>query len=71
VPRAYEKEGAYEGKTMGERGLHMQKVREKGPTMVKMKAMDSKKFFLLRKYLKMPRAYESLNPALHVLLILI
>jgi hypothetical protein len=40
VPRPYEKEGAYEGKTMIERGIHIQKVREKGPTMVKMKAMD-------------------------------
>jgi hypothetical protein len=59
VPRAYEKEGAYERKTMIESCLHMQKVRKKGPMMVKMKAMD-----LLCKYLKVPGAYESLNPAL-------
>jgi hypothetical protein len=30
VPRGYEKEGAYEGKTMIERGLHMQKNKGKG-----------------------------------------
>ncbi len=29
-----------------------------------MKAMDPQNTFLLRKYLKVPRAYESLNPAL-------
>ncbi len=29
--RAYEKDGAYRGKTIIERGLHLQKVRKKGP----------------------------------------
>jgi hypothetical protein len=44
VPRAYEKEGAYEGKTMIERGLHLLIVRKKGPTKVKMKAIDQQIF---------------------------
>jgi hypothetical protein len=43
VPRAYGKEGTYKGKVMIERVLHLQKVREKRPKMVK--------------YLKVPRAY--------------
>jgi hypothetical protein len=64
VPRAYEKAGACKGKTMIERDLLMQKVKEKGPMKVKMKAMDPQKNFLLSKYLKMLGAYESLNPTL-------
>jgi hypothetical protein len=67
VPRAHEKEGAYKGTKMIRRDLLMQKVKEKGPTKVKMKAMDPQKNFWLRKYLKMPRAYESPNPALVLL----
>jgi hypothetical protein len=40
------------------------KMREKGLTKVKMKAIDPQKFFALQKNLKVPRAYESLNPGL-------
>ncbi len=41
----------------------MAKRSEMGPTKVKMKAKDPQ-FFLLCKYQKVPRAYESHNPAL-------
>jgi hypothetical protein len=40
LPKAYEKEGAYEDKTMIEKGLHMQKVRKKGPPKIKMNDID-------------------------------
>jgi hypothetical protein len=36
--------------------------RQKGPTKVKIEAIDTKK--LLRKYLKVPRVHGSLNPGL-------
>jgi hypothetical protein len=39
-------------------------MREKSLTKVKMKAIDPPKFFALQKFLKVPRAYESLNPGL-------
>jgi hypothetical protein len=50
VPRAYEEKGV--------------KMREKGLTKVKMKAVDPQIFFAPQKILKVPRAYESLNPGL-------
>jgi hypothetical protein len=37
---------------------------EKGVTKVKIKAIDPQKFFAPQKILKVPRAYESLNPGL-------
>ncbi len=40
MPGAYEKEGVYEGKTMIENGLQIQKVRKKGPTKIKMNDME-------------------------------
>jgi hypothetical protein len=54
VPRAYEEKGAYGN----------QKMREKGLTKFKMKAIDPQNFFAPQKVLKVPRAYESLNPGL-------
>jgi hypothetical protein len=39
-------------------------MREKGLTKVKMKVIDPQKFFDPQKILKVPRAYESLNPGL-------
>jgi hypothetical protein len=38
------------------------KMREKGLTKVKIKAIDPQNFIALQKILIMPRAYESLNP---------
>jgi hypothetical protein len=49
MPRAYEDEGAYEGKKMIEKGPTTEKMRKKGPTKVKMKGINSQKI-LLRKY---------------------
>jgi hypothetical protein len=43
-------------------------LREKGLTKVKMKAIDSQIFFSPLKILKVPRAYESLNPGLGAIL---
>jgi hypothetical protein len=40
-------------------------MRKKGLTKVKMKGIDPQKFVLRCKYLKVPRAYESLNPVLY------
>jgi hypothetical protein len=64
VPRAYEKR----------RGLRRQNNDRKGPSYAKNKgkgAYDGQneghgplKMFFARKYLKVPRAYESLNPPL-------
>jgi hypothetical protein len=39
-------------------------MREKGPTKIKIMAIDPKKFFAQQNILLMPRAYESLNPGL-------
>jgi hypothetical protein len=61
VPRAYEEKGAYESRNEVKRGLQKPKMREKGLTKVKMKAIGPQNFFALRKFLKVPRAYESLN----------
>jgi hypothetical protein len=50
---------------MIERGLLIQKVREKGPfDEGQNEGYGPLKIFLLCKYLKVPTAYESLNPAL-------
>jgi hypothetical protein len=46
---------------MIESGIHRQNTRKKGPKKVKMKAITLKKI-LLRYFLKVPRAYKSLNP---------
>ncbi len=46
------------------RGLRRQKMSKMGPTKVKMKAMQTLKTFLIREYKKVPRAYESLIPAM-------
>jgi hypothetical protein len=40
-------------------------MREKGVTKVKIKAIDLQIFLAPQKILKMPRAYESLNPGLN------
>jgi hypothetical protein len=66
VPRAYEEKGAYESQNEEKRGLRKPKMREKGLTKVKMKAIDPQNFFAPQKILKVPRAYESLNPGLIV-----
>jgi hypothetical protein len=42
-------------------------MRERGLTKVKMKAIDPQKFFAPQKIIKVPRAYESLNPGLDVI----
>jgi hypothetical protein len=39
-------------------------MKEKGLTKVKMKAIDPQNFLAPQKILKLPRAYESLNPGL-------
>ncbi len=69
--RAYEEKGAYESQNEEKeayenqkRGLRKPKMREQGPTKVEMKAIDPQKNFALQKIQKVPRAYESLNPAL-------
>jgi hypothetical protein len=41
-------------------------MREKGPTKVQMKGNDPLKIVCSANILKVPRAYESLNPALSV-----
>jgi hypothetical protein len=50
VPRAFEGEEAFEGKNMIKSSIQMQNIMKTGPT----------KATKLRKYLKVPRAYESL-----------
>jgi hypothetical protein len=47
VPRAYEDEGAYEGKKIIEGPYKGKKMRKKGPTKVKMKEIDPQNFFAL------------------------
>jgi hypothetical protein len=69
MPRAYEEKGAYESQNEEKRGLRKPKMREKGLTKVKMKAIDHQKFFVPVKIQKVPRAYESLNPGLFTLLV--
>jgi hypothetical protein len=66
VPRAKKGEGAYEGKKLIERGRAYKgkKMRKKGPIKVKMKQIDPKKYFCSANIKKVPRAYESLNPAM-------
>ncbi len=64
MPRAYEEKGAYGSQNEEKRGLRKPKMREKGFTKVKMKAIDPLNFFALQKILKVPRAYESLNSGL-------
>jgi hypothetical protein len=64
VPRAYEEKGAYESQIEEKKGLRKPKMREKRLTKFKMKAIDPPNFFALQKFLKVPRAYESLNPVL-------
>jgi hypothetical protein len=39
-------------------------MREKGPTKIKIKAIDPQKIFALQNILIVLRAYESLNPGL-------
>jgi hypothetical protein len=39
-------------------------MRKKGPTKIKIKAMDPQKFLAPQKILIVPMAYESLNPGL-------
>ncbi len=60
--RAYD-EGAYEGKN-DRKGAYKVKNEVKGPTKVKMKGIDPQKIFSSANIKKVPRAYESLNPAL-------
>ncbi len=43
-------------------------MREKGLTKVKMKAIDTQNFFAPQKIIKVPRAYESLNLGLSIIL---
>ncbi len=64
MPRAYEDEGAYEGKKWYKGGLQRGKMRKKWPTKAKMKEIDPQKKFYSSNIKKIPRAYESLNPAL-------
>jgi hypothetical protein len=64
VPRAYEEKGAYKSQNEEKGGLGKPKIREKGLTKVKMKAIDPQIFFDPQKILEVPRAYESLNPGL-------
>jgi hypothetical protein len=52
VPRAYEEKGAYESLNEEKRGLRKPKMREKGLTRVKMKAIDPQKFFCSAKSYK-------------------
>jgi hypothetical protein len=49
------------------RGLQKPKMREKGPTKIKIKAIDPKNLFAPQNILIVPRAYESLNPGLQVM----
>jgi hypothetical protein len=49
VPRAYEEKGAYESQNEEKRGLRKPKMREKGLTKVKMKAIDPQNFFAQQK----------------------
>jgi hypothetical protein len=42
-------------------------MREKWLTKVKIKAIDPQNFFAPQKNLRVPRAYESLNPGLIIL----
>jgi hypothetical protein len=65
VPRAYEEKGACESQNDEKRGLRKPKMRGKGLTKVKMKAIDPQKILLCKKILKVPRAYESLNPGMN------
>jgi hypothetical protein len=39
-------------------------MREKGPTNIKIKAIDPQRFFAPQNLLIVPRAYKSLNPGL-------
>ncbi len=55
---------AYESQNEEKRGLQKPKMREKGLTKVKMKAIDPHFFFASQKILIVPRAYESLNAGL-------
>ncbi len=67
MPRAYKDEGAYECKKNDrKRGLQKKKNEKKGLTKVKMEGIDPQKFFWSANIKKMPRAYESLNPALDI-----
>ncbi len=45
MPRAYKVKGAYKSQNEEKRGLRKPKMREKGLTKVKMKAIDPKKNF--------------------------
>ncbi len=49
---------------MIEKGPTKKKTRKKGPTKVKMKGINPQKNFASQISNKVPRAYESLNPAL-------
>jgi hypothetical protein len=49
---------------MIERGPTKEKMRKKGPTKVKIKGIDPQKIFYSTNIKKVPRAYESLDPAL-------
>jgi hypothetical protein len=43
------------------------KIRKKGPTKVKMKGIDPLNYFCSADFKNVPRANESLNPALRIL----
>jgi hypothetical protein len=64
VPRASKEKGAYKSQNEEKTGLRKPKIRERGLTKVKMKAIDPQKFIAPQIILKLPRAYESLNPGL-------
>jgi hypothetical protein len=51
---------------MIEKGPSMEKMRKKGPTKVTMKGINPQKTFCSANIKKVPRAYESLNPALEL-----
>ncbi len=49
---------------MIEKGPTKEKNEKKGPMKVKMEGIDAQKIFCSANFKKVPRAYESLNPAL-------
>jgi hypothetical protein len=51
------------------KGPTTEKMRKRGPTKVKMKGINPQKKFCFANIKKVPRAYESLNPALQIMTI--
>jgi hypothetical protein len=67
VPRAYEEKGAYESQNEEKKGPTKTKNEGKGAYKVQTEGNRPLKFFALQNILKVPRAYESLNPGLSLL----